>query len=138
MLYLNPDEQWQKYESEQGKHIIRVYDLSTEIVRLDATTASSYTEPKEGNLFQLGHSKDHRPDLAQVKIMLAALDPLGLPLATQVVKGNEADDPLYEPAISLVRETLNKEGVLYVGDCKMAAGAIRTGIEHASDYYLMP
>jgi len=27
-------------------------------------------------LFQWGHSKDHRPDLAQVKIMLSTLDPL--------------------------------------------------------------
>jgi transposase len=99
---------------------------------------SSYTEPKEGSIFQLGHSKDHRPDLAQVKIMLSTLYPLGLPLAAQVVEGNEADDPLYEPAIKQVCDTLNKEGVLYVGDCKMAASATRAGIEHASDYYLMP
>jgi len=99
LRYLNQDEQWQKYESEQGKHIIKVYELSTEIVRLDATTASSYTEPTDGSIFQLGHSKDHRPDLAQVKIMLATLDPLGWTEATQVVEGNKADDPLYEPII---------------------------------------
>jgi transposase len=138
LRYLSQDEQWQKYEVEQGKYIIRVYALSTEIVRLDATTASSYIEPTDGSLFQLGHSKDKRPDLAQVKIMLATLDPLGLPLATQVVSGNEADDPLYEPAIKQVRNTLNREGVLYVGDCKMAASSIRAGIEVAKDYYLMP
>jgi len=138
LRYLNQDEQWQKYEIEQGKHLIRVYDLPTEIVRLDATTASSHIEPQEGSIFQLGHSKDHRPDLAQVKIMLATLDPLGIPLATHVVEGNEADDPLYEPAIKQVRDTLNKEGVLYVGDCKMAASSIRAGIETVKDYYLMP
>ena len=138
LRYLNQDESWQKYEQEQGKHLIRAYNLSTEIVRLDATTASSYIEPNEGSLFQLGHSKDHRPDLAQVKIMLASLDPLGLPLATQVVEGNEADDPLYEPVIKQVRNILNREEVLYVGDCKMAASSTRAGIEHASDYYLMP
>jgi len=74
---LRQDESWQKYEINQGKHLIRVYDLLTERVRLDATTASSFQEPTEGGLFQLGHSKDHRPDLAQVKIMLASLDPLG-------------------------------------------------------------
>jgi transposase len=59
-------------------------------------------------------------------------------LATQVVAGNEADDPLYEPTIKSVRRILNQEGVLYVGDCKMAASGTRAGIEHASDYYLMP
>jgi len=31
-------------------------------------------------MFQLGHRKDHRPDLPQVKISMAVLDPLGLPL----------------------------------------------------------
>ena len=138
LRYLNQNEFWQKYEQEQGKHLIRAYDLSTEIGRKDATTASSHIEPKEGSIFQLGHSKDHRPDLAQVKMMLASLYPLGLPLATQVVEGNEADDPLYEPVIKAVRDILNQEEVLYVGDCKMAAIATRAGIEHASDYYLMP
>lgn len=138
LRYLNQDESWQKYEQGQGKHLIRAYDLSTEIVRLDATTASSYIEPSDGSIFQLGHSKDHRPDLAQVKIMLASLDPLGLPLATQVVEGNEADDPLYEPVIKQVRNILKQEGVLYVGDCKMAAITTRAGIETAKDYYLMP
>jgi len=70
--------------------------------------------------------------------MLATLDPLGLPLTAQVVEGNEADDPLYEPAIKQVRDTLNKEGVLYVGDCFISASTIRAGIEKAKDYYLMP
>jgi len=121
---LRQDESWQGYEQAQGKQLIRVYELSTDIVRLDATTAGSYIEPTEGGIFQLGHSKDHRPDLAQVKIMLASLDPLGWTEATQVVAGNEADDSLYEPAVKQVRTILDQEGVLYVGDCKMAAGSI--------------
>jgi transposase len=138
LRYLNKDEPWQEYEQEQGKHIIRVYPLPTEIVRLDGTTASSHIEPTEGSIFQQGHSKDHRPDLAQIKIMLASLDPLGLPLATQVVDGKKADDPLYKPAIEQVRNILNKKGVLYVGDCKMGASSIRASIKKANDYYLMP
>ena len=78
-------------------------------MKLDATTASSHIELRYGSLFQLGLSFDYRPDLAQVKIMLASLDPLGLPLATQIVEGNEADDPLYEPAIQQVRSILNTD-----------------------------
>jgi len=136
LRYINQDESWKNYEQEQGRHLIRAYDLSTDIVRLDATTASSHIAPTEGGIFQ--HRKDHRPDLAQLKVMLASLDPLGLPLATQIVAGNEADDPLYEPAIKQVRSLLNRQGVLYVGDCKMAANSIRASIENADDYYLMP
>jgi transposase len=138
LRYLSQDESWQGYEQAQGKQLIRVYKLSTDIVRLDATTAGSYIEPTEGGIFQLGLRSDHRPDLAQVKIMLASLDPFGWTEATQVVEGNEADDPLYEPAIKQVRSILDQEGVLYVGDCKMAAGSIRAGIKEANDHYLMP
>ena len=41
----------------------------------------------EDGLFQFGYSKDRRPDLPQLKVMLSALDPLGLPVATQIVLG---------------------------------------------------
>ena len=34
--------------------------------------------------------------------MVAALDPLGLPLVSEVVAGNTADDPLYVPAMARV------------------------------------
>ena len=44
----------------------------------------------------MGHSKDHRPDLPQVKVMQAILDPLAMPLVTDVVAGGRADDPLYD------------------------------------------
>jgi len=62
-------------------------------------------------------------------------DPLGLPLATPVVDGNEADDPLYEPAIKRVRTIIDQEGVLYVGDCFITASSIRASIKKANDYY---
>ena len=73
-----------------------MYDLRTERVRLDNTTSSEcwdttssgYWRVTEDGLFQFGHSKDHRPDLAQVKVMLSAMDPLGLPVATDVVRGS--------------------------------------------------
>ena len=64
-------------------------------------------------LFQLGHSKDHRPDLPQVKIALSVLDPLGLPLTTMVVAGQTADDPLYLPAMAKGRQTVQRTGITY-------------------------
>ena len=74
--------------------------LPTERVHVDSTSASAYTTVTEEGLFQFGHSKDHRPDLPQVKVMQAVLDPLGMPLATDVVSGERADDPLYVPCIT--------------------------------------
>src|SRR5215813_2047280 len=70
--------------------------------------SGSWAVTPEG-IFQFGHSKDHRPDLPQVKVMMSTLDPLGLPLATAVVPGHHADDPLYIPAVRQVRASLGQD-----------------------------
>ena len=106
------------------------------MVRVDTTTAAAYVTP--AGLFQLGHSKDHRPDLPQVKIAVAVLDPLGLPLTMTVVAGHTADDPLYLPEIAKVRQVARTTGLTYVGDCKMAALGTRAEIVAHQDYYLCP
>ena len=116
---LSDDTRWSAFEGALNQHTLRVYDLQPACVRLDSTTANGHWSVTEDGLFQFGHSKDHRPDLPQVKIMVSALDPLGMPVATDVVPGQRADDPLYVPAITRVREGLGRRGLLYVGDCKM-------------------
>ena len=125
---LNDDTRWGAFESALNQHTVRVYDLPTERVHVDSTSASAYTSVTEEGLFQFGHSKDHRPDLPQVKVMQAVLDPLGMPLATDVVSGERADDPLYIPCIERVQASLGRQGLLYVGDCKMAARETRAFI----------
>lgn len=57
---------------------------------------------------------------------------------TQVVAGKAADDPLYIPAIQQVSQSMPEHGVLYVGDCKMAALATRAYVQAQGDYYLCP
>jgi transposase len=138
LRHLSDDSRWVQFESRLNQHTVRVYDLSTERIHVDSTTASAYASVSEGGLFQFGHSKDYRPDLPQVKVMQAVLDPLGMPLATDVVSGERADDPLYVPCIERVQQSLGRSGLLFVGDCKMAAHATRTFIALAGDYYLCP
>jgi transposase len=129
---------WQPFAQELSSGLLRVYDLSAEIVRLDSTSGKTYAGVSESGLFQFGHSKDHRPDLAQVKISMSTLDPLGLPISTTVVDGSSADDRLYEPEVTRVRETTGKRRLLYVGDKKMAAIETRAFIGGQGDYYLCP
>jgi transposase len=125
-------------ERDLNQQTVRVYRLPTELVRIDTTTANSYAAVlSEQGLLQFGHSKDD-PDRPQFKIAAAILDPLGLPLATAVVPGNCADDPLYIPAIRSVRESLGTGGRTYVGDCKMAALATRAFVASGGDFYLCP
>lgn len=92
----------------------------------------------EEGLFQFGHSKDRRPDRPPVKINLSVLDPLGLPLSTTGVSGQQADDPLYVPEISKVPRTLNQAGMTYIGDCKRAVLATRAYGVASGDPYLCP
>jgi transposase len=134
---LSKPEIWQAIEAELGRSILRVYKLQPERVRLDATTVSGYHASGEDTLFQYGHSKDD-PSLAQVKVMVAALDPLGLPLVTQVVAGHRADDPLYVPAVERVLQIIDGVGLLFVGDSKMSALAIRAHIHSLGQHYLCP
>src|SRR5436190_9593933 len=125
-------------ERDLNRQTVRVYQLPTDLVRIDATTANSYAEVlSEQGLLQLGHSKDD-PDRPQLKIAAAVLDPLGLPLATAVVPGNTTDDPLYVPAIRAVQQSLGVGGRTYVGDCKMAALATRAFVAAGGDFYLCP
>ena len=135
---LSHDERWGAFESALNQHTVRVYDLSTKRVHVDSTSASAYATVSDGGLFQFGHSKDYRPDLPQVKVMQAVLDPLGMPLATDVVSGERADDPLYMPCIARVQASLGRHGLLYVGDCKMAARETRARLVVPGDFYLCP
>src|SRR6266702_256309 len=132
------DSRWAHYESHLNQHTVRVYDLSTARVHVDSTSASAYATVTEGGLFQFGHSKDYRPDLPQVKVMQAVLDPLGMPLATDVVSGERADDPLYLPCIARVQASGGRRGLLEVGDCKMVSGDTRARIAAPGDFYLCP
>jgi transposase len=135
---LSDDVAWAAWEGALNAHLLRVYDLHPTTVRVDSTTASGYWDVTDDGLFQFGHSKDHRPDLPQVKLMLATLDPLGLPLAADVVPGQRSDDPLYLPVIARVRASLARTGLLYVGDCKLGALLNRATLHQSGDHYLCP
>jgi transposase len=109
---LHDDTRWAAFESALNRHTVRVYELPTARVHVDSTSASAYATVSENGRFQFGHSQDYRPDLPQVKVMQAVLDPLGMPLATDVVSGERADDPLYVPCIQRVQESIGRHGLL--------------------------
>ena len=135
---ISKEENWQEIEKRLGQRLIRVYKLETEVIRLDSTSCAVYHDSEGKELIKYGYSKDHRPDLAQFKVMLATLDPMGMAVATLVVEGNGSDDGLYIPIIDKAQKIIGKGGQLYVGDSKMAAKKIRARIEKDKDYYLMP
>jgi transposase len=135
---LSIPETWDRIEAELWNGTCEVYALPLERVRLDSTTSYGFHTVVAGGFMQLGHSKDHRPDLPQFKLMAAAAEPTGQLIASNVHPGDAADDPLYLPIIARVRAILGRTGLLYTGDCKMAALETRAEIAAAGDFYLTP
>jgi transposase len=135
---LSASDPFSALERDLNQRTVRVYQLPTDTVRIDTTTANSYAEVlSEQGLLQFGHSKDD-PDRPQLKIAAGVLDPLGMPLVTVAVPGNSTDDPLYVPVIRAVRQSFGSGGRTYVGDCKMAALATRAFVAAGKDFYLCP
>lgn len=132
------DGAWQDCEIDLNRNTVRVYRLDPDLFRVDTTTANAYVETlDELGLFQFGHSKD-RDDLPQIKIPMATLDPLGLPVTTCVVPGNAADDPLYVPEVHKVQQAFGQGGKTFVMDCKGAALGTRAYLASTGEYYLCP
>ena len=129
---------WEALEADLWQATCQVYQLPLDCVRLDSSTSFGYHTPTADGLLQFGHSKDHRPDLPQLKLMAAAAQPTCQLIACDLHPGNAADDPLYLPLIRRVRRQLQRQGLLYCGDCKMAALATRAEVVAGHDYYLMP
>jgi transposase len=129
---------WDELETELWQATCQVYEIPSDVIRLDSTSSYGYHVTTSDGLMQHGHSKDHRPDLPQFKLMAAVAQPTSQVIACDIVPGNCADDPLYLPLIRRVRKQLGRKGLLYIGDCKMAALEIRAELADKGDYYLMP
>jgi transposase len=137
LTHLSKPAYWHAIERDLNARSIEVYDLSQGVIRCDATTVSGDHEVTEAGLVQFGHSKDD-PARPQIKVMIGSLDPLGMPLATDVLSGERADDGLYLPIMERVRAGLQTPGLLFVGDCKMSAWDTRAYLARHQDFYLSP
>lgn len=138
LFYLHKQGTWAAIEAQMGATLLRVYDLTGQkVIRLDATVGTVTHDPTQHTLFKVGKAKSGQYE-TQFKMMLASLDPLGLPLVVDVVPGNRADDPLYVPSYRRMKQVVNRQGLLVVGDSKMSALETRAVIMDGKDYYLMP
>ena len=137
LTHLSKKTYWHRIERDLHARSIEVYSLPQAVIRCDATTVSGDHEVTEEGLVQFGHSKDD-PTRPQIKVMMGSLDPLGMPLSTDVLSGERADDGLYLPIIERIRTGLKTPGLLFVGDCKMSALETRAYLARHQDWYLSP
>jgi transposase len=131
----------QEIEQKLGRHMIRAYELPTEVGRFDTTSFAVHHEQIESeadSLLRYGHSKDKRPDLLQYRQSLGTLDPAGIPLVSETLAGNGADDPLYWPAWQRMAKVIGHKLFVFLADCKAAAIATRAQIQFAGGIYCFP
>jgi len=128
-----------KYQLQMSPRLISGYQLPTGVARYDTTSFSVWHQQSlQNGLLALGHSKDHRPDLLQYKQGLGVLDPAGIPILSETIPGNCADDPLYFPAWERMVKIIGSPNFLYIADCKAASLETRAGIDHGKGSYLFP
>lgn len=142
LRYLSPADRWAQLESHLTRGVIQVYELKKKLpkrwlMRLDATVGSVGHDTDNHSLFQVGKAKNGLY-ATLFKMMVASLEPLGIPIAVDVVPGNRADDPLYLPVYRRIKEIIPAQGLLVVGDSKMSALPTRAVIVSRGDHYLTP
>jgi transposase len=130
-----------EFQQQMGQHVIQAYALPTDVARYDTTSFSvhhAHSTADPDGLLRFGHSKDHRPDLLQFKQGLGTLDPAGIPLYSDTLSGNTADDTRYVPAWRELAKTIGHGNFLYIADCKAAALSTRAMIDQEGGRFLFP
>ena len=132
----------EKIEEQLGQRMIRAYELPTEVARCDTSSFSVYhqieSEDETQSLLRFGHSKNHRPDLRQYRQLLGTIDPVGVPLVSETLAGNGADDPVYLPTWHRLAKVIGHQDFLYIADCKAAAHQTRAKLAQAGGGYCFP
>jgi transposase len=93
---------WHESERDVHERRIEVYAWSQDVSRCDAPTASGHHEVTERGWCQCGQSKD-APTRPQITVMMGSLDPWGMPLSTEVLSGERADDGFDMPLMERLR-----------------------------------
>jgi len=128
---------WHQIERDLHARSLAGYAWSQDVIRCDATTVSGDHEGTAGGLGPFGQSQED-PTRPQITVLMGSLDPLGMPLSTDVLSGERADDGFSIPMLERIRTGLNKTGLLFVGDGKMRALDTRASLARHQDWYVSP
>jgi len=141
LLDLVSKDQWSAFQRAHNEELIRIYQLREDssqplTARIDSTTAQS--DRPRGELFQDGHNAKG-VDLAQLKVMMLAIDRANLPIAMLTVAGNRSDDSLYVPVLKEAwQQGLPGQELLIVGDSKLCHLENMLFIARSGNYYMGP
>jgi transposase len=108
--------------------MLQYHNLDIVLTHSDTTSVSveglyelETEAPPEDFKITYGHSKDHRPDLKQLKIGLATQQQ-GLPLSGELLSGNKSDQVWNPQAVMALSDLLTGRGydkVVFLADCAL-------------------
>jgi transposase len=112
-------------------HVISEFKLRLDELHNDSTTVSFFgryenarsgrkRRGKETLSILFGHSKDHRPDLRQLLVILTVTADGSVPIHFNASDGNTTDDSTHQRTWDLLCELTGRKGFLYVADSKLA------------------
>lgn len=112
-------------------------DLFTDLslVFLDTTSLSFYGAGGE-TLGKRGHSKDFRPDLAQM-ILALVVDAEGRPICTEMVPGNTADVTVLLPIVDRLRSRFGITRACIIADRGMISAKTIAALEKRGLEYIL-
>ena len=121
----------------EGALFAATRDLFTELDMVFFDTTSIYFEGEGGEtLGSHGHSKDHRPDLAQM-VVGACLDGTGRPVSCEMWPGNRSDAKALVPAIDRLRERFGIRKATVVADRGMISKRTISDLEKRDLAYIL-
>jgi transposase len=137
LTHVSKPQYWHQIARDLHARSLEVHAVPAEVIRGEATTVSGAHEVTAEGLLQCGHSQDD-PTRPQSKGMLGSLAPLGMPLATDVLSGEGADEGVSLTLMERIRPGVKTPGRLCVGDGQMRALATRASIVGHPDGYCSP
>ena len=121
--------------------IIEAFKLEVNQVHLDLTAFSVYGDHYDENgyvIINYGHSKDGRDDLKQFCQEAGVSNDGGVPVTQTTLSGNTNDSTRYVPMWWSLKNILQKNDFLIVGDCKLTSQENMLTICRNRGYYLGP
>jgi len=112
-------------------------DLFTGLRLVFIDTTSLYFEGQGGETIgQRGYSKDHRPDLKQM-ILVVVMDDEGHPVCCELLPGNTADVQTLVPVVDRLRERFDIRDVCVVADRGMISEATIAELSASRIHYIL-
>jgi hypothetical protein len=112
-------------------------DLFTGLRLVFIDTTSIYFEGQGGETIgQRGYSKDHRPDLKQM-IVVVVMDDEGRPVCCELLPGNTADITLLVPVVDRLRKRFDIREVCVVADRGMISKKTISELSQRGIHYIL-